>query len=42
MTTAVGRRADKRTDTYTTENNGTNTIPAVNVKYATLVSAASS
>jgi hypothetical protein len=29
-------------DTYTTENNGTNTIPAVNVKYATLVSAASS
>jgi hypothetical protein len=27
---------------YTTEQNGTNTIPAVNVKYATLVSAASS
>jgi hypothetical protein len=29
-------------DTYTTENNGTNTIPAVNVKYATLITAASS
>jgi hypothetical protein len=29
-------------DTYTTENNGTNTIPAVDVKYATLITAASS